>query len=83
MLLSFLLFPKDLLYTVGSLNTEFSFCIGRGCLLLSHSEVCQRKSYLLIFKKDIAKRLWPLHGRAGDSDILNILSSPSGALYTN
>jgi len=34
----------------------------------------------LIFKKDIAKRLWPLQGRAGDSDILNILSSPSGAL---
>ena len=56
--------------------SEIHFCKGRGCLLLSSSEVCLHKRYLLIFKKDIAKHLWPLHGRAGDSDILNILSSP-------
>ena len=40
--------------------TEIHFCKGRGCLFFTRSEVCQRKSNLLIFKKDIAKRLWPL-----------------------
>jgi len=44
--------------------TEIHFCQGRGCLFLACSEVCQRKSYLLIFKKDIAKHLLPLQGRA-------------------
>ena len=64
--------------------TEIHFRNGRGCLFLTRSEVYQCKSYLLIFKKDIAKHLWPLHGRVRNSDILNILSSPRGHcdLYT-
>ena len=46
---SFLLFPKGLLYTAGSLNPRFHFCKGRSCLFLAsqHKKASQHKSCCL------------------------------------